>query len=238
MPEQIHGNTTAEIGWTIIPALILVVVGRPHRRRRLQAQRGPAAGRAAGRGHRPAVVVGVPLRHRRRRRSSTTSSPPTTSSSRSAARSRSTITSRDVIHRFWVPRLNGKSDAVPNRDHPWKLEADEPGEYIGQCTEFCGLSHAKMRIKADRRSTEADFDELGRAASRATRRRSPRTTTTSQAAQGYRAVHRPAVRQLPPHRGRQRRQVRDGRRVDGHRGQIKDPELQVSRGTPRTSPTS
>jgi cytochrome c oxidase subunit II len=68
------------------------------------------------------------------------------------------ITSRDVIHSFWVPKLNGKRDAVPNRTHPWKLEADQPGEYIGQCTEFCGLSHAEMRIKAiavDR----ARFDE-------------------------------------------------------------------------------
>ena len=45
------------------------------------------------------------------------------------------------------PGLNGKKDAVPGRIHPLTIEADEPGEYIGQCTEFCGLSHAEMRIK-------------------------------------------------------------------------------------------
>ena len=57
------------------------------------------------------------------------------------------ITSRDVIHSHWIPALNGKRDAVPGRVSPWKLEADEPGVYFGQCTEFCGLSHARMRMQ-------------------------------------------------------------------------------------------
>jgi cytochrome c oxidase subunit II len=55
------------------------------------------------------------------------------------------IQSRDVIHSFWIPRLNGKKDAVPGRTHPLTINADEPGTYVGQCTEFCGLSHAYMR---------------------------------------------------------------------------------------------
>jgi len=54
-------------------------------------------------------------------------------------------TSRDVIHSFWIPALNGKKDAVPGRVHENKLEADKPGYFSGQCTEFCGLSHANMR---------------------------------------------------------------------------------------------
>ncbi|MEQ8842770.1 MAG: cytochrome c oxidase subunit II [Acidimicrobiales bacterium] len=58
------------------------------------------------------------------------------------------ITSRDVIHSHWIPRLNGKRDAVPGRFSPWKIEADEPGVYFGQCTEFCGLSHSRMRMQA------------------------------------------------------------------------------------------
>ena len=58
------------------------------------------------------------------------------------------ITSRDVIHSFWIPALNGKRDAVPNRFSPWKIEASEPGFYFGQCTEFCGLSHSRMRMQA------------------------------------------------------------------------------------------
>jgi cytochrome c oxidase subunit 2 len=56
-------------------------------------------------------------------------------------------TSRDVIHSFWVPRLNGKRDMVPGRVHTWRFQAWEPGIYAGQCAEFCGLSHANMRME-------------------------------------------------------------------------------------------
>lgn len=66
------------------------------------------------------------------------------------------ITSRDVIHSFWIPRLNGKRDAVPGRLHTLRMQADEPGIYMGQCTEFCGLSHARMRQAVAALST-ADF---------------------------------------------------------------------------------
>ncbi|MEZ5168271.1 MAG: cytochrome c oxidase subunit II [Acidimicrobiales bacterium] len=81
------------------------------------------------------------------------------------------ITSRDVIHSHWIPRLNGKRDAVPGRFSPWKIEADEPGVYFGQCTEFCGLSHSRMRMQAlamtaddfqtwiDEQMAPATFDE-------------------------------------------------------------------------------
>jgi len=65
-------------------------------------------------------------------------------------------TSRDVIHSYWIPALNGKRDAVPGRVQTLRLEADEPGIYAGQCTEFCGLSHANMRMEAVALSKE-DF---------------------------------------------------------------------------------
>ena len=66
------------------------------------------------------------------------------------------ITARDVIHSFWIPALNGKRDAVPNRFSPWKIEASDPGFYFGQCTEFCGLSHSRMRMQVVA-LTPADF---------------------------------------------------------------------------------
>jgi cytochrome c oxidase subunit II len=50
----------------------------------------------------------------------------------------------DVIHSFWVPRLNRKADMIPGRTNRILLEADEPGVYRGQCAEFCGLQHAHM----------------------------------------------------------------------------------------------
>ena len=65
-------------------------------------------------------------------------------------------TSRDVIHSYWIPALNGKRDAVPGRVHLNRIEADKPGIYAGQCTEFCGLSHANMRMEAVALSKE-DF---------------------------------------------------------------------------------
>jgi cytochrome c oxidase subunit 2 len=66
-------------------------------------------------------------------------------------------TSRDVIHSWWVPRLNGKRDMVPGRVHTLRMEADEPGIYAGQCAEFCGLSHANMRMEVVALTAE-DFE--------------------------------------------------------------------------------
>ncbi len=57
------------------------------------------------------------------------------------------VTSRDVIHSFWIPALNGKRDARPGFYADWEIAADEPGVYFGQCTEFCGLSHSRMRMQ-------------------------------------------------------------------------------------------
>jgi cytochrome c oxidase subunit II len=50
----------------------------------------------------------------------------------------------DVIHSFWVPRLAGKTDAIPGQVNETWLQADSPGTYRGQCTEYCGLQHAHM----------------------------------------------------------------------------------------------
>jgi cytochrome c oxidase subunit 2 len=53
----------------------------------------------------------------------------------------------DVIHSFWIPKLAGKVDMIPNRpNHLW-FEADKPGYFYGQCAEFCGDSHALMRFR-------------------------------------------------------------------------------------------
>jgi cytochrome c oxidase subunit 2 len=57
------------------------------------------------------------------------------------------LTSADVIHSFWVPELHGKFDLIPGRTHVFILQADQPGEYRGQCAEFCGRRHARMMIK-------------------------------------------------------------------------------------------
>ena len=56
------------------------------------------------------------------------------------------LASADVIHSFWVPALTGKTDAIPGRTNESWLQADRPGVYRGQCTEFCGMEHAKMAL--------------------------------------------------------------------------------------------
>ena len=53
----------------------------------------------------------------------------------------------DVIHSFWIPKLAGKVDMMPNRaNHLW-LQSEKPGYFWGQCAEFCGESHAVMRFR-------------------------------------------------------------------------------------------
>lgn len=62
----------------------------------------------------------------------------------------------DVIHSFWVPQLSGKTDLIPGQTNELWLEADRPGVYRGQCTEYCGLEHAKMAFLVIAHSPE-DF---------------------------------------------------------------------------------
>jgi cytochrome c oxidase subunit II len=56
------------------------------------------------------------------------------------------LTSADVIHSFWVPALAGKLDLLPDRTNTLVLQADEPGEHVSRCAEFCGLEHTKMLL--------------------------------------------------------------------------------------------
>lgn len=56
------------------------------------------------------------------------------------------VTSKDVIHAFWIPRLSGKIDAIPGHANVLRIEADAPGTHEGLCNEFCGLDHSEMRF--------------------------------------------------------------------------------------------
>jgi cytochrome c oxidase subunit 2 len=56
------------------------------------------------------------------------------------------LASRDVIHSFWVPALQGKMDMIPGRPTETWLEAERPGVYRGQCAEYCGIQHARMAL--------------------------------------------------------------------------------------------
>ncbi|HWF75842.1 MAG TPA: cytochrome c oxidase subunit II [Caulobacteraceae bacterium] len=58
------------------------------------------------------------------------------------------VTGADVIHSFWIPALAGKTDTIPGRMNLTWLQADHPGLYRGQCTEYCGAQHAHMAVYA------------------------------------------------------------------------------------------
>jgi cytochrome c oxidase subunit 2 len=58
------------------------------------------------------------------------------------------VETRDVMHSFWVPALHGKVDLIPGQKNYIRLEASQAGQYTGQCAEFCGAEHARMRMLA------------------------------------------------------------------------------------------
>lgn len=147
--RQFHGNTRLEILLTALPALILAGIAVPTVRTIFdQAEEPPAALQVEVEGRQfwwrfeyPElgvvtanelhIPVGEPVRL--------------------------TIRGFDVIHSFWVPRLAGTMDVVPGRVNHLTIEADEPGEYWGQCKELCGLGHGDMRLRVIAQD-RADFE--------------------------------------------------------------------------------
>jgi cytochrome c oxidase subunit II len=73
------------------------------------------------------------------------------------------VTSSDVIHSFWIPRLGGKIDAIPGHETVTRLRADRPGLYRGVCSEFCGTGHAGMWFHVEAHPAEA-YERAVRAA--------------------------------------------------------------------------
>lgn len=145
-PEQLHGNFKLEIGWTILPALILAGVAifsipvlfdlNSHPKNSMNVT---VYGQKYWWGYEytPQDAFGIDKKITTANELHIPAGTPIYL----------TLKSKDVIHSFWAPRLNGKRDVVPGRVHTWLLEADKPGVYSGQCAEFCGTSHANMRLK-------------------------------------------------------------------------------------------
>lgn len=169
-PKQIHGNTPIEIGWTIAPAVILVVVGVFTISAIFQMDRSlknPLEVQAVGKQwwwqfntktepYKVTAPDGTVTTANEIVTANEVHIPVGKDVQINAqacdkvfdAKGKETgLTNCNVIHSFWVPELNGKADAVPGRDHLWIIEADQPGTYLGQCAEYCGLSHANMRMR-------------------------------------------------------------------------------------------
>jgi len=67
------------------------------------------------------------------------------------------VTSDDVIHSLWVPRLNRKIDMIPGQTNAVVFDANKPGVYRGQCAEFCGVEHGGMALLVIAQ-TQTEFD--------------------------------------------------------------------------------
>lgn len=152
LPPQVHGNTKIELGWTVLPAIVLAGVGVASVLTLLDLDDRPAEARQV-------EVIGQQWWWEYRYDVDGDGKSDVVTASDLVIPAGEpvnlTITSRDVIHSFWIPALNGKKDAVPGRFHPLTIEAEEPGVYRGQCTEFCGLSHAYMRMRVVALAPEA-----------------------------------------------------------------------------------
>jgi cytochrome c oxidase subunit 2 len=145
-PSQFHGNTKLEIGWTILPALILAAVGAftvPVIFDLSQQPKNAMVVEVQGQKYWWAYTYEVQDAFGVTKKITTANELHIPAGTPIFLK----LTSTDVIHSFWAPRLNGKKDVVPGRVHDWSLEADAPGVYSGQCAEFCGASHANMRLK-------------------------------------------------------------------------------------------
>jgi cytochrome c oxidase subunit 2 len=164
MPPQLHGNTRLEIGWTIVPAVILAFVTVPTVATIWDLARTPPtdALHVTVEGHQwwwgfvytdddmttsyddnssihVADVMVIPAGR------------PVYLDLESVGGLIGGATKAEadyaVIHSFWIPQLAGKQDVVPNRTNHILMQADEPGTYFGQCAEFCGLQHGKMKVR-------------------------------------------------------------------------------------------
>jgi cytochrome c oxidase subunit II len=142
-PEQIHGNTTIEIIWTLIPALILAAIAVPTVKGIFQTNTIP-----------PGDVLKVEVvghqwwwEFRYPDFNITTANELHVPVGKTVELMQN---SADVIHSFWPPRFAGKRDVFPNRETRLWFKAEVAGDYPGECAEFCGIQHARMgyRIRA------------------------------------------------------------------------------------------
>lgn len=149
LPAQTRGHTLLEIAWTVAPALALLLITIPTIQVIFRTQ--PAS---SARGALEVTVRGFQWWWEFRYPSLDV----VTANELHVPAGRPIVLrleGPDVIHSFWVPRLGGKRDVVPGRSNQLTFTADAPGEYWGQCAEFCGAAHANMGIRVVVEAPEA-----------------------------------------------------------------------------------
>jgi len=141
LPVQTHGNLKLEITWTIIPAIIIVIIAIPTVIGIWQTQVMPD--------EEDSLVINA-VGHQWWFEFNYPSEEVVTANELHLPEDTNVIVnieSQDVLHSFWIPKIAGKVDMVPNHENQLWIKADNPGLYYGQCAEFCGVAHAMMRFR-------------------------------------------------------------------------------------------
>ena len=157
-PVQSHGNTTLEILWTVIPAVILVFIAIPTVRTIFKTSL-PAVNPQVEIeviGHQWFWEFGYP------KLGVVTANEMVVPQGKMIALR---MWSADVLHSFWSPQLASKRDVFPvfpqtklKKVNPLWFTADSVGDYTGQCAELCGIEHARMGLRVIVK-TQEEFDK-------------------------------------------------------------------------------
>lgn len=157
--RQYHGNNLLELVWTIVPTLIVITFGVLSYQRLLlvnDVDSGTAQTIKAD-GRQWVWVFQYPSETRYQLTDKTYLSQQAEVHIVAGQKVKIELSSKDVIHSFYVPLLGSHKDAVPGRATSVWLQADKPGTYLGQCSEFCGTGHADMLITVVAQN-QADYD--------------------------------------------------------------------------------
>lgn len=149
-PKQVHGNTMVEVIWTAIPALVLAVIAVPTVKtifRTYEIPKGDDVLQVEVLGHQWWWEFRYP------QLGLTTANELHVPVGKTVALK---MVTQDVLHSFWIPQLAAKRDVFPNRTTTLWFKAEEPGDYPGQCAEFCGIQHGRMAFQVIAQSPD-DF---------------------------------------------------------------------------------
>ena len=171
-PPQIYGSRQVEVAWTVIPVLIVIVLALTTARTVFQIQARPKPEGAL-----EVTVIGRQWWWELRYPSLGIVTANELHVPAGPAPTFLTLLSADVAHSFWVPRLAGKTDLIPNKVNRTWIDPRRPGLYLGQCAEFCGTQHAKMLLRVYVHTPE-DFERWA-----ASQRQAPDAATASLSAQ-------------------------------------------------------
>lgn len=154
-PAQVYGSNQIELSWTVIPILIVVMLFLTTTRVIWETEAAP----------KPAAAVDVTVighqfwwEYRYPKLGVVTANELHIPVSDPAKPTPTylALLSADTDHSFWVPRLAGKTDLIPNRRNTMWIDPQTPGLYLGQCAQYCGVQHAKMLLRVYAQSPE-DF---------------------------------------------------------------------------------